>query len=502
MSEIALNLDLYPKQHELLASPAQELFYGGAAGGGKSHVARIAATAWANEIPGLQIYYFRRFYDDLVSNHIEGPTGFRALLEPWVRAGWVHIVEGEIRFAWKSRIFLRHCQYERDLPRLLGPEIHVLFIEECGQFSENMIRFIRGRLRIPDTLKIPDKYRLPRHLQADPNSTEPEYSFPRAVYTSNPGGIGHAYLKRAFVVPSQKAKLWRAGDDDGGMLRQFIPAKLSDNPSIDRKRYEANLKGLGSPALVKSLLEGDWDAVVGAFFPEIQKATHLIKPFALPSYLTRFVSMDWGACGEGDPFAIGWWAVSDGSINAKTLGGDIIRIPVGGLICYRIWYGRGLPKVTARFVAKGILAREENDGPIVYRVAGGDIQEKRGHGPSIFEMLSDAGVIFTRADMRRVSGWQQIRERASNQDRPPAIVFFDECESAVETLINLQHDPRDPNDAMEGEDHVPDMVRYACMSRAWPSHQPAEEKTLEERFTEPTLEQLWERRSRLLRRRS
>lgn len=496
--EIPLNLDLWPKQLEVLNSPAQELFYGGAAGGGKSHIERVAPIVWCSEIPGLQVYFFRRYHDDLIMNHVEGPTGFRALLEPWIKQKWVEIVEGEIRFkAWKSKIFLRHCQYERDLPRLLGPEIHVLCIEEAGQFFETMIRFIRGRMRIPDTLKIPDKYLLPEEYWANPS--RPESSFPKAIYTSNPGGPGHAYLKKAFVTPSRHADkrgLWRAPVDDGGMLRQFIAAKLEDNPSIDKEKYTANLQGLGSPQLVKALLHGDWDAVVGAFFQEIEKPKHLIKPFVIPSHFPRMMAMDWGAAGSGDPYAIGWWTVSDGSVSAMSHGGTVIQIPRGALINYRRWSGHGQPKTTASAVARGILSRELKDGQIISRVAGGDILEQRGHGESIFEIFAKEGVHFSRADMRRESGWNQIRERATGRNEIPMIYFFSECEDALERVMSLQHDTNDPNDCMEGDDHDADEIRYMCMSRPWHRDKPKSLEPLEKRFKPPTIDELWALRER------
>lgn len=512
MSENAaeLNLSLWPKQLSILNSYAQELFYGGAAGGGKSHVARVLAILWATEIPGIQIYFFRRFADDLKKNHVEGPTGFTELLKEWSNRKLVQIVDGEIRFKWGSKIYLRSCQYERDLPRLLGPEMHVLFIEECGQFSEKMIRYMRGRLRIPDTLKIPEKYLLPPELRMDPKV--PEYSFPRAIYTSNPGGIGHLYLKNSFVLPGSGKTYFRAPEDDGGMLRQFIPARLADNPSIDRRRYEANLKGLGSKELVKSLLEGDWNQVVGAFLSEFQKNTHLIAPFKIPSHWTRFVSADWGACGDGDPFAIGWFAVADGlddkgnAIWVKSLGGTFYKVPRGTLVCYRIWYGKGLPKVTAKYVGRGISQREinGNDGFIAYRVAGGDIKQDRGTGPSVREHWEDSGLSFGKADQRRVEGWNEFRTRLNPSEELiipvgmcPGILFFDTCEEALETVINLQHDPLNPNDAAQGEDHVPEMIRYGVMSRPYEQAAPPKDKPLEESFRPPTLDDLWAERERL-----
>lgn len=481
-----LNLDLYPKQLQVLQSVAQEQFYGGAAGGGKSHIARAAAITWASDIPGIQIYFFRRYYDDLVMNHIEGPTGFRALLEPWIKQGWCTVVEGEIRFVWGSKIFLRHCQYERDLPRLLGPEIHVLIIEEAGQFTESMIRFIRGRMRIPDTLKVPPKYLLPPKLWR--NKDKPESSFPRALYCSNPGNVGHSYLKKAFITGHNPGELWRAPDDDGGMIRQFIPAKVDDNPSIDRDKYTANLKGLGSPQLVKALLEGDWDAVVGAFFPELDKRIHLIEPFDIPEHWQRFMSLDWGACGEGDPFSVGWWAVSDGSIPLY---------PRGTLICYKSWYGRGLPKTTVEAVCRGIKEREIGEPKIYTRIAGGDIKEQRGTGPSIYEIFNSHGIIFSKADQRRVSGWQQCRERFVGNSGLPALYFFKTCEREFETLLSLQHHKHDPNDCEEGDDHFADMVRYACMSRPWAKSKITKEDAWK-KYSSPTIDELWQERDQLL----
>ena len=93
---VALDLNLHHKQGQAFQSEATELLYGGAAGGGKSHLMRTASIVWAAEIPGLQIYLFRRIRDDLVKNHMEGPKGYRAMLAPWQAAGLVNIVEDDI----------------------------------------------------------------------------------------------------------------------------------------------------------------------------------------------------------------------------------------------------------------------------------------------------------------------------------------------------------------------------------------------------------------------
>lgn len=498
---LGINFELHPRQGDALTSKATELLYGGAAGGGKSHVTRVLSILWAIEVPGIQIFIFRRLYNDLILNHLEGPTGFNAMLAPWIngrspksplRAGRLcEVVEGEIRFWNGSKIHLCHLQHQKDLTKYYGPEFHCLFLEEATQFTEYMIRFLRSRMRIPESLKIPAKYTKPPSEWSDP--TRPEYYFPRMIYTSNPGGVGHGYIKRAFLDGRKPYEYHKAPEPDGGHIRQYIPARVDDNPALNSSVVKANLSGL-PPQLVNAMLNGDWNAVIGAYFPELdlsgtKENSHLIPPFPIPSHWTRFMSMDWGACGDGDPFACIWFAVSDGSIP---------RFPRESLIVYRVWYGRGLPKVTASQVAQGILSREKKDENIISRWAGGDILEKRGHGESIAEIFSLNGVHFQRADMRRVSGWNQMRERLVGKDDIPRLYFFATYLDAIETVQNLQHDVNDPNDCAPGDDHVADAIRYGCMSRPWVSTKPAPDMPLERKFPKPTLDDLWAQREQMM----
>jgi len=412
-----------------------------------SHLARVAAISWAVEIPNLQIYLFRRLYADLQLNHLEGPTGFRALLASWCNTRSPHspliagrlceIVDGEIRFWNGSKIHLCHLQHQKDVTKYYGPEFHVLMLEEATQFTEYMIRFLRSRMRIPKSLIIPDKYLKPRELW---RSNDPEYYFPRALYTSNPGGVGHAAIKRMFIEQKVPGKLYQAPDSEGGHTRMYVPARVDDNPSINREQVKAGLSGLPA-VLVDAMLNGNWNAVVGAYFPECDPLKHVIPPFQIPEYWPKFMSMDWGACGEGDPFAIGWWTVSDGTY-----------MPRGSLICYRRWYGAGLPKITASQIASGIRTREQGE-KIVGRWAGGDILEKRGTGPSVFEIFASEGIHFQRADMRRVTGWTQIRERLVGKNDKPLIYWTTETQEGLELLANLQHDLNNPSDVAAGIDH-------------------------------------------------
>lgn len=261
--EAPIKLGLHKKQRKAFNSPATEILYGGAVGGGKSYLMRICAITWAYEIPNLNIYLFRRTFDELKKSHMEGPNGFRAMLNPWVKAGFVDIVEHEIRFANGSRIFLAHLQLEANVNNYLSTEMHVLMIDEASSFSEGMYKMLRSRVRMSG-LDIPEKY---------------AGRFPRVLLSSNPGGIGHQWLKGGFVDGVEDQEIRQMPPEEGGFKRQFISAKLEDNPTLmqENPTYAASLEGLGSPELVKAMRHGDWNVIAGAYFPEFKEDRHVIR---------------------------------------------------------------------------------------------------------------------------------------------------------------------------------------------------------------------------------
>ena len=457
-----LDLDLHPKQLEAFNSAATEILYGGAAGGGKSHLMRVAAIIWCSAIPGLQVYLFRRIRDDLVKNHMEGPSGFRALLAGWEQCGFVTIVEDEIRFWNGAKIYLCHCKDEKDRFKYQGAEIHVLLIDELTHFTDKIYRFLRNRVRMVG-ITIPEQYK---------------DKFPRIICGANPGGIGHQFVKMTFIDGAQPMKVSRAVESEGGMLRQYIPARLEDNPSMaaNDPGYEQRLMGLGSEALVRAMRYGDWDIIDGAFFDNFRKDRHVIKPFTIPKDWMRFRAGDWGSA---KPFAFGWFAVAT---DTTTING--VTIPRGALVMYREWYGvsvdkdrRFVPdkgvKMTANEVGRGVVERDQDD-KIAYGVLDPAAFSEDG-GPSIAERMANEGAYFDRADNARVTqrgamgGWDQLRGRLNgDEDGHPMLFFFETCFHTVRTLPALQHDENRPEDLdTTAEDHAADMVRYGCMSRPW-----------------------------------
>lgn len=453
-----IELSLQPAQGRAFMTRATEVLYGGAAGGGKSHLMRVAMIAWASMIPGLQLALFRRVYPDLVTNHMEGPTSFPALLAPLVAAKKARVIHNEITFSNGSRISLNHCQYDKDKYKYQGAEFHVLCIDELTHFTESIYRFLRARVRMTG-LKIPD------HLQG---------LFPRILCGANPGNIGHIWVKRSFVSHGAMVK-HRAPKDEGGMLRQYIPAKLTDNAALMESDpdYESRLMGLGDPILVRAMLDGDWGIVAGAMFGEVWRDhLHVCDPFAIP--------VDWpiwrgGDDGYGSPACILWLTQDPETqtiyVISEIYGPKYLPEALGAKI-HRIdthiprWYEaeqerrRNTSIITGELDSAAFAKKGET-------AANGEKAIPR--GVQINNTLAKLGAGRMRPckkwDNARVHGVQNMhRLLAPNPRCPhggPGIRFFRNCRNAIEEIPALPRDKDDPEDAdTKAPDHSWDALRY------------------------------------------
>lgn len=426
-------------QELLLECPAFEVFFGGARGGGKTdgvlgewaqHAARYKSAAI-----GLMV---RRSSTQLVetihrAREIFTPIGAKFLTKPDVA-----IMPGG------GRLNFRFLERDQDAENYQGHSYTRLYVEEAGNFA-NPAPIFKLFATLRSGKGVPCRVRL----------------------TGNPGGPGHHWLKKRYIDPAPMG-MTIITDETTGRERVYIPSRVKDNVHLGSD-YVANLRMSGSPELVRAWLEGDWDVIAGAFFPEWDASKHVVQPRTLPRYWHRFRSMDWGSA---RPFSVGWWAVSDGELN---------EFPRGALIRYREWYGsNGQPNVglryTAEEVANGILAREDGDlpaGDVMSGVADPAIFTADG-GPSIGDRMATLGVYFNRADNKRTAnigalgGWDQVRARLKGDGERPALYVFSTCTDLIRTLPMLQHDPDRPEDVdTDQEDHAPDECRYACMSRPY-----------------------------------
>lgn len=456
-------IQLQTKQFEVLNSPATEILYGGAAYGGKSYLIRALAIALCYDIPGLQVYLFRRTYPDLIANHMNGSGSFPELLAPFVTTKQVTIKEGEIVWSNGSKIHMCHCQHEKDVLKYQGSEIHVLLMDELTSFTEYIYRFLRNRVRL-GSREIPEKWK---------------HKLPLIVSGSNPGNVGHAWVKRSFIDMARNGEVRRMPESEGGMLRQFIQSKSSDNPigMQNDPGYIARLSGLGSESLVKAMRDGDWDIVAGAAFENLSRDVHCIRPFEIPHWWTKFTSLDWGSA---KPYSVGWYAVADNEIELKGRDGEPTKIiGKGSIIKYRELYGwSGRADEGCREesweVARKIANMELKGEEINYRIADSAMWAEH-DGPSIAERMMDAldrekascpNMEQSRKD--RKANYLEIRNRLSNsKPEHQGFYIFDTCFHFWRTMPDLQLDQRDPEKGWDSaqEDHVADQVGYALVSR-------------------------------------
>jgi terminase large subunit-like protein len=477
-----------PRQALMISCPVFEVLYGGARGGGKTDATLgdfvNHGSLYGRDAIGLCVRRQRTHLVEMIerSKQIYGPIGAK-----------YHAQDKMWRFPNGARLTFAYLENDSDAEAYQGWNTTRVYVEEMGQFPNPTPIF-----KLMATLRSPNP--------------AVKVGF-RA--TANPGGPGHLWCRQRYIDPSpQGMKIIKDTytnpftGKSHPIERVFIPSKVVDNKYCNTAQYISQLQLSAGRRLLQAWLYGDWSIIEGAFFEEWDEEKHVIKPFVIPAHWTRFCSADWGSAA---PFAIHWWAVVPDESEAFSAYFDIRAnapkvpeklqyrndLPAGSIVCYREWYGspnhsnQGL-KMTAEEVANGIVERERYEprdhagrARITYRVIDPDACKDKG-GPSIAERMARSPnyVFWQPADNMRVGrrgnlgGWDSLRARLKgNSDGRPMIYFFDNCEDAIRTLPVMQHDPDNPEDVMEGEDHAPDSVRYACMSRPFAIQLEQEDKT-------------------------
>lgn len=432
-------------QTALLQCPIFEVFYGGARGGGKTESSigdwLDHSSTYGEHAVGI---FVRRKFKQLAEVIARTKQLFPKIGAKYneQKAEWLMPGGARLKFVYLER--------DSDAEEYQGHNYTRVYVEEVTNFpSPGPINKLRATLR--SGAGVPVGMRL----------------------TGNPGGPGHNWVKARYIDPSPAGyKITTEECDveiDGitrtvSLDRVFIPSKLGDNMLLLRNdpTYVLRLRQSGSEALVKAWLEGNWDIVDGAYFTELNEDFHG-RPASIISQRTPgtvlFRAFDWGSY---KPFSVGWYAITDGIWPRDN------PMPFGAIFRYREWYGAsGVNKglgMTADMVQKGILEYEEGER-IRYGVADPAIFIRNG-GPSIAESMPRCR--WRRADNKRLPGWEAMRQRIVGQNGSPMLYIAHECEDFWRTVPTLQHDEDNVEDLdTDGEDHVADEVRYACMSRPW-----------------------------------
>ena len=219
--------DPTPKQAAFLLYDGIEALYGGAAGPGKSEALLMAALQYI-EVPGYSALLLRRTYTDLVL-----PDALMDRAERWLRG----------RLEWDDRaktwrlpgggsLTFGYLENEKDKYRYQSSAFQFIGFDELTQFSLTQYLYLFSRLRRLKGANVPLRMRA----------------------ATNPGGIGHDWVKSRFNIPDV-IDFNRIYEHEG---RVFIPASLEDNPHLDVEAYLESLERL-DPVTREQLRFGRWD---------------------------------------------------------------------------------------------------------------------------------------------------------------------------------------------------------------------------------------------------
>ncbi len=427
-------------QTNFLAASEREVLYGGAAGGGKSYAMLADPLRYMGhpQFSGLLLRHTTEELRELIWKSQEMyPKIYPGIKWSERKMQWVTPQGGRLWFSYLDR--------DEDVLRYQGLAFSWVGFDELTQWATPFSwNYMRSRLRST----APD---LPIYMRA----------------TTNPGGPGHAWVKKMFIDPSPPGKAFWATDVETGEVlkypsghgrageplfkRRFIPAMLSDNPYLSEQGdYETMLLSLPEHQR-KQLLEGNWDVAEGAAFSEFNRKVHVVESFQVPKNWIRFRSCDYG---YGSFSAVLWFAVS----------------PDEQLIVYRELY---VSKVLAKDLARMVLDLESNDGTIRYGVLDSSCWHKRGDtGPSLAEQMIGEGCRWKPSDRSagsRVAGKNELHRRLQVDDftEEPRLIIMENCTNLIAQLPILPLDKNNPEDidTKINFDHLYDALRYGVMSR-------------------------------------
>jgi hypothetical protein len=442
----------FPRQQEFHDSRAKYRLFGGAAGPGKTKALLWEAIFQAMHTPGCDTLLLRRTYPELESSLL---AYFRRDVP---RDAYKSYNEAKHVVTWRNGSTTRFgfCRNENDVYRYQGAEFLFIGIDELTHFTLKQWQFLTSRNRCS----------IPR-------------SFPCMAGATNPGNIGHAWVKALWVDHApppgfERPELYDPNEYD------FIRARLGDNPIYaNDAAYRRTLEALPEH-LRRAFLDGDWNVFAGQYFDVFEYGRHTLRPeeIRLEPWWPRWISIDWGF---QHPSAVYWHCAVPAPRPAENLasrgeGGP--GLPPGAcgaggqhpanaarIVTYREFVQSGL---SPRMLAQAILERSGRErisevflspDAFAHRTSEASIAEQLG------EVLAFGGLPRPcAADDDRIGGWQLMYQLLESD----SWLIAENCPRLIECLPQLVRDERRVEDVrkVDGDDPA-DAARYGlvCGSR-------------------------------------
>jgi len=473
------------KQTEFLGSTANWIFYGGARGGGKSlmlawkaaliprayHYERLkrkiepddakrlkaegkavktVVDAVSIDFPDYIGILMRRTFPQLERNlKPECDKLYKLYGANWQERNKCYV------FPSGAKIYLVHCQDRRALDNYIGGNYNFIGVDEANQFPEQWIEELSTSARTDNQL-----------LQ------------PQICLTSNPGNIGHIWLKKKFIdrcppevigkpkyneqfdVYYQNQKTGKPFIDEEGISFHFIPATVFDNPTLldNDPNYVRKLKNL-NPVLRAMWLEGRWDVFAGTYFDNWNPMNHVIPKeyfqFGVHFKKNTHTFYRFYDYGTKAPFVCLFAAV-DRDDNMIIFD----EITETGLSA-----SKQVQKVNEYTWETYKLKPTDFDDDIADPAYWTKHSEKEGMLYSPADFYGDGGIFLSKGNNDRKAGAKIVYEGLESPDEGyPRIRFTDNCLQCIETFPNLPSAQNDPEDIdTKADDHHYDALRYGAL---------------------------------------
>jgi len=352
--------------------------------------------------------------------------------------------EARHQVLWKNGSITQfgYSRSEHDIYQYQGAEFLFIGLDELTQFTLGQWTFLTSRNRCP----IPG-------------------AIPCMAGATNPGGIGHTWVKSLWIDRRAPPGFERP-DEYRAEEYEYIRALLDDNPVYAHdESYRRSLEML--PRRMRlAYLEADWSLFAGQYFDLFDRRNHTAKAAELAGvcatpWLPRWISIDWGF---EHPAAV-YWHVQDG--NERT----------GRTITYRELVAN---RMSPRALAHEIIERSRGE-KINAIYLGPDAFAQRTDESTIADQL---GEIFAAAklprpapaDNDRIGGWMLMYQLLESQQW----VISDNCGELIRTLPELIRDERNVEDVAKTEgDDAAESARYGLKSRLGVRTPPVETRLVE-----------------------
>jgi phage terminase large subunit len=420
------NYEPFPKQAEFHRSPAKYRLFGGAAGPGKSRALLEEACLQAWEVNGADTLLLRRTFPELEASLL---SQFRRhILPQWRDVPGFRFNESEHIARWPNGSTTRfgYCSSEKDVYQYQGGEFLFIGVDELTLFTLGMWQFLTSR-----------------------NRCAVAGTFPNMAGASNPGNIGHVWVKSLWIEKKPAPGMERPQEYDAKEY-DFIRARIEDNPIYaEDASYNKTLESLPA-ALFRAFKLGDWDVFAGQYFDiwNYAENTVLRKDVEIKPWWPSWWSIDWGyahPCSahrhwrDGDIVYTGK-EVFDVEMSEDEIGERLINASRGP--------DGKVEKISAVFLSPDAFAKRTSQNTIAERLG---------------EVLHRGGLPRpAHADNDREGGWRLMYEMLRAR---MWFIFRDECPKLIECLPTLIRDGDKLEDILkvdQGEGQIGDDAADDC----------------------------------------